>query len=144
MENRLNEPYLALYVKDGVLYFTKKLLTENSPRVILDVEVNEIISDDFDVAAKKLGETALGILSLWHKNEFKDWGISSPPQDVGLDDYGIAHCLIERSVSGKTSAHVQSIEVLLRQEAGKSEDVKRFFEDSWPIIRMRLESFHTR
>ncbi|MHA6895375.1 hypothetical protein ACQUJT_15015 [Ralstonia pseudosolanacearum] len=39
--------------------------------------MDEVISDAFDEAAKKLGTTVLGILSLWHKDAFHDWGIPS-------------------------------------------------------------------
>lgn len=64
---KMTEPYLSLHINDGILYISKKLATEIKPRVILDVEVGEVVSDDFDEAARKLGTTVLGILCLWYK-----------------------------------------------------------------------------
>ncbi|WP_013207792.1 hypothetical protein [Ralstonia solanacearum] len=138
----MNEPYLALYVKDGVLFFTKKLPKESEPREILEIGVDEVILDEFDEAAKKLGTTVLGILSLWHKDAFHGWGIPSQAgEDAAEDDFYIANRLISESVSKKTAVHVRSIDLLLQQAAGKSEDAKKFLEEDWPLVRARLESF---
>lgn len=142
MGNEMNEPYLALYVRDGVLFFTKKLPKESEPREILEIGVDEVISDEFDEAAKKLGTTVLGILSLWHKDAFHGWGISSQAgEDEAEDNFYIANRLISESVSKKTAVHVQSIDLLLHQAASKNEDAKKFLEESWSIIRERLASF---
>lgn len=138
----MNEPYLALYVKDGVLYFTKKIPKESDPRPILEIGVDEVISDDFDEAAKKLGTTVLGILSLWHKDAFPGWGISSQTEeDEVADDFYLAQRLVSESVSKKTAVHVHSIDLLLDQAASKREDAKKFLDESWPVIRAQLARF---
>ncbi|SCK29591.1 hypothetical protein VAR608DRAFT_2488 [Variovorax sp. HW608] len=73
----MNEPYLAIYVQNGTLFFSKKLPSEDKPRAIFELEIGEVISDEFDEASKKLGNTVLGILRLWHEDVFHDWG--KPP-----------------------------------------------------------------
>jgi hypothetical protein len=138
---KMNEPYLALYVNNGVLRFTKKLPTESRPRDILEVGVSEITSDKFDEAAKKLGSTALGILSLWHRDAFQDWGIPSDEKKERNRDFDLAVELIGKSVAGKTKAHVLSIDFLLRQAAIKSDSAQSFLNESWPSIRARLDSY---
>ena len=61
----MNEPYLAVYVKDDALVITKKLPKEAKPREILELPIEEILADEFADAASKLGTTLLGILALW-------------------------------------------------------------------------------
>ncbi|WP_231409824.1 hypothetical protein, partial [Ralstonia solanacearum] len=81
-------------------------------------------------------------LSLWHKDAFHGWGIPSQAgEDAAEDDFYIANRLISESVSKKTAVHVRSIDLLLQQAAGKSEDAKKFLEEDWPLVRARLESF---
>lgn len=137
----MTEPYLALYVNDGTLYLAKKLPTEARPRVILDVGIDEIISDEFEEAAKKLGTTALGILSLWHKDVFNDWGQLAEGKSERESAFDLAMDLISRSVSGKTNVHVKSIELFLRQAAIGTDSVQQFLDEAWPPIRARLESY---
>jgi hypothetical protein len=74
MENKINEPFLALSIVAGTLYFTKKLPLEDGPRVILELDISEVVKDDFDEAARKLGTMMFGILRLWHKDAFDGWG----------------------------------------------------------------------
>lgn len=138
----MKEPYLALYVRDHVLCFAKKLPRESSPREILEIGVKEVISDEFDEAARKLGSTVLGILSLWHKDSFPSWGEDLAQIEEGEeDDLYVANRLISESVSKKTAAHVKSIDLLLRWASAKNEDAKKFLEEAWPLIRERLNSF---
>lgn len=140
----MNEPFLALYVKDNTLFFTKKLPTENLPREILEFSIDEITSDEFDDASRKLGTTVVGILSLWHKDAFQGWGAgsnSSGSEDQAPNEFDIAVQLISKSVFTKTKVHVQSIDALLRDQAEKTRAAKEFLDDSWPTIRARLERF---
>jgi hypothetical protein len=140
----MTEPYLALYVRDDVLCFAKKLPKESSPREILEIGVKEVIANEFDEAARKVGGTALGILSLWHKDAFPGWGeaLSQTEMDEE-DDLYVAYRLISESVSKKTAAHVKSIELLLKWASAKNEDAEKFLEEAWPLIRDRLNSFET-
>ena len=140
----MNEPYLAVYVKDDALVITKKLPKEAKPREILELPIEEILADEFAEAASKLGTTLLGILALWHKDQFHDWGkVRSTGQidEEERTDFDIAMELISQSVSSKTSAHIQSIELLIRQQAIKDESAQKFLDESWPSIRDRLNSF---
>jgi hypothetical protein len=50
--------------------------------------------------------------------------------------------LISKSVFEKTKIHVQSIDILLRDQAEKNKAAKEFLDDSWPTIRERLEKFN--
>lgn len=138
----MNEPYLALYLRDDVLCFAKKLPKESSPREILEIGVREVTSDEFDEAARKLGGTVLGILSLWHKDAFPGWGEAFSQKEEGEEeDFYVANRLISESVSSKTAAHVKSIDLLLKWASGKNEDARKFLEEGWPLIRERLNSF---
>lgn len=140
----MNEPFLALYVKDDTLFFTKKLPTENVPREILEFSIDEITSDEFDDASRKLGTTVLGILSLWHKDAFQGWGTGSNSngnEHQAPNEFDIAMQLVSKSVFTKTKVHVQSIDALLREQAEKTRAAKEFLDDSWPTIRARLENF---
>ncbi len=137
----MNEPYLALYVKNNTLFFTKKLSTENVPREILEFDIAEITSDEFDDASRKLGTTVLGILALWHKESFQNWGTGVGGEDYAPNEFDLAMQLISKSVFTKTKVHVQSIDVLLREQAEKTRAAKEFLNDSWPTIRDRLEKF---
>jgi hypothetical protein len=138
---KMNEPYLIVYVKDETMYFAKKIPTEAKSREIFEVGIDEVISDEFDEAAKKLGSTVLGILSLWHKDAFPGWGISSNAEKEQNGDFDLAMELIGKSVAGKTKTHVQSIELLLRQAAIKTDSVQQFLDESWPSIRTNLENY---
>lgn len=138
----MKEPYLALYVRDDALCVAKKLPTEGSPRDIFEIGVGEVTSTEFDEAARKLGSTVLGILSLWHKDSFPSWGEALAQIEEGdEDDLYVANRLISESVSKKTAAHVKSIDLLLRWASEKNEDAKKFLEEAWPLIRERLNSF---
>ncbi len=72
-ENKMHEPYLALYIEDGTLHIAKKLPTEDVARGIIEVPIEQVTSDTFDEAAKKLGGTVLGLFKLWHKKTFEGW-----------------------------------------------------------------------
>ncbi|MEV8471769.1 hypothetical protein [Ralstonia sp. UNC404CL21Col] len=138
----MKEPYLALYVRDNALCVAKKLPTESSPRDIFEIGVGEVTSNEFDEAARKLGGTVLGILSLWHKDSFPGWGDALTQIEEGEeDDLYVAHRLISESVTKKTAAHVKSIDLLLRWASAKNEDAKQFLEEAWPLVRERLNSF---
>jgi hypothetical protein len=140
----MNEPYLAIYVRDHTLFFAKKLPSETRPRDILEIDVSEVMSDDFDDASRKLGSTVLGILRLWHPNVLHNWSEGSGTDDKGDQhekDFDIAMHLISKSVSAKTKAHVGSIDVLLREQSQRTKAAHEFFNDSWPTIRARLEKF---
>lgn len=134
----MNEPYLALYVKDGVLYFAKKLPTESKPREILEIDVAEVISNELDEAGRKIGITVLGILSLWHQDAFHGWGIPSQTDEEAEDEFDLALRLIHCALEGKTAMHNTSIEILLTQAATENDDARNYLKDAWPLLRDRL------
>lgn len=125
----MKEPYLALYVRDDALCVAKKLPTEGSPRDIFEIGVGEVTSTEFDEAARKLGSTVLGILSLWHKDSFPSWGEALAQIEEGEeDDLYVANRLISESVSKKTAAHVKSIDLLLRWASEKTKMRRNFWK----------------
>jgi hypothetical protein len=138
----IDEPYLAIYVRDGNVLFTRKSRKDNEPFTLLHMEVDKVIAEEFDEAARKVGGMALGVLSLWHPDVFRGWGIPLQTEgDLAEDDYGLANLLIATSKLRKTGAHVRSIELLLKQAAVTNENAKMVLEVAWPSIRASLESF---
>lgn len=140
----MNEPYLAIYIQNGALFFSKKIPSEREPRDIFELDIEEVISDNFDEASKKLGNTVLGILRLWHPDALLSWGGSS---DLGegvaqiQNDFDVAMYLISKSVSEKTKVHVNSINALLNESSQRFKAANDFLNESWPVIRARLEKF---
>lgn len=140
----MNEPYLAIYVQNDTLFFSKKLPSESKPREILELGIDEVIADEFDDASKKIGNTVLGILRLWHPDVLHSWGKDTGASDDAVhsqNDFDIAMHLISKSVSTKTKAHVESIDVLLREQSLRTKAANEFLKESWPAIRARLEKF---
>jgi hypothetical protein len=135
----MHEPYIALYVQDGALHVEKKLPTELESREMFDVPIREVVADEFDEAARKLGSTVLG-----HLDVFNNWG-SRPEGDEAetqvINDFDIATHLISKSVSDQTKVYVQSIDTLLREQSLRTKAGHEFFNESWPTIRTRLEKF---
>jgi hypothetical protein len=141
----MHEPYLAVCISNGTLSFTKKIPSEDKPREIFELNTDEVMSDEFDEACRKLGSTVFGILRLWHPEVLNSWGKTVEVDDAKsqvVNDFDIAMQLISKSVFEKTKIHVQSIDVLLREQAEKKKAAKEFLDDSWPTIRERLEKFN--
>lgn len=138
----MTAPRLEIYLDEQQKVCVAKVERDGGDsRLIFDIGLDELKSSELEVASSKLGGTIFNLLNIWHKGAFEGWGIPSVEECSESDDYEIAHRLIGKSVSSKTAVHVQSIDLLLRHEARKNEDAKQFLEDSWPIIRERLESF---
>ena len=135
----MHEPYLALYVKDGTLHFEKKLPTETEPRGIIEVEIEQVTSDEFDEAAKKLGGTILGIFRLWHKSLFDTWGTSAVAvENDSVDDYSVALYLIDRLSQGCSEDRLQLIDELLNEASISNVAAREYLGEGWPSLRKRL------
>lgn len=140
----MDGPYMSIYVKNDTLFFSKKLPSEDRSREILELSIDEVTSYEFDEASKKLGNTVLGILRLWHKDVFHSWGKGSGAdncEEQVPNEFDIAMHLISKSVSIKTNTYVQSIEALLCEQSLRTKAAHEFYEKSWPDIRARLEKF---
>lgn len=135
-------PRLEIYLDEQLKLCVAKVDNEDSnPRLIFDIGLDELKSFDLDVASSKFGGTIFSLLSLWYKQAFEGWGIPLAEENSQIDDYDIAQRLIGKSILSKTCMHIPSIELLLSQETNRSENVKQFYENVWPTIRERLESF---
>ena len=135
-------PRLEIYLDEQQKLCIAKVEREGAEsRLIFDIGLDEIKSSELDAASAKFGGTIFNLLNMWHKGAFEGWGIPSTEEISQSDDYEIAQRLIGKSVSGKTSIHVPSIDLLLTQEASRNDDAKRFLADTWPVIRERLESY---
>jgi hypothetical protein len=140
----MHEPYLAIYVQNDKLSFSKKLPTEKESREIFWVDIEDVISIEAEEASKKVGGTVLGILRLWHPDIFNDPNrqqIKDDAETQVVSDFDIAMQLISKSVSDKTKVHVPSIDALLREQSQRTKAAHEFFNESWPAIRARLEKF---
>lgn len=135
----MHEPYLALYVKDGTLYIDKKLPTEVKPRGIIEVEVEQVTSDEFDEAAKKLGATVLNIFRLWHKSLFRNWGTSKVITETdSVDDFSVALYLINRLSNGCSEDRLLLIDEVLKDASITDVAADKYLRESWPFLRKRL------
>lgn len=138
----MKAPRLEIYLDEkSDLCISKIESIDSEPRLIFNIELDELKSFELEAASTKLGGTILNLLNLWHKDALDGWGIPSAKENARMDDYDIAQSLIGKSMLNKTAIHVQSIELLLSQEANRNENVKQFFENVWPIIRERLKSY---
>lgn len=135
----MNEPYLALYVKNGILRLDKKLPTEGAPRGIAEVEIEQITSDEFDEAAKKLGGTILGIFSLWHKSLFQAWGTcKASTENDYVDDFSVALYLIDKLSQGCSEDRLLLIDEILNEASISNLDAGQYLREDWPPLRQRL------
>lgn len=135
----MHEPYLALYVKDGALHFEKKIPTESKSREIFDVALSQIVADDFDEASKRLGSTILGILKIWHKDSFEDWGNGGAlSSKSSSEDFMVALGLINRLSAGCSEDRLKLIDEILADAASSDLDAKKYLDEDWPSLRRRL------
>lgn len=140
----MNVPRLEIFLNESsMLCIAKVEQVGADSRLMVDVDLNELKSHGLEGASSRIGGLIINILSKWHKTEFESWDMSVAEESPELSDNGIAQCLIGKSVLNKTAVHVPSIDLLLSQEAGKNEEARRFFEESWPVIRERLESYNS-
>lgn len=133
----MHEPYLALYIENKTLHFEKKLPTEETSRGIIEVPLEQVVSDSLDEAGRKLGITVLGIFKLWHKNEFEGWGESSTSAPV-VDDFVVALYLIDLLSHGASDDRLCLIDDILDRAAKSNIEASDYLKEGWPALRKRL------
>jgi hypothetical protein len=145
----MSAPKLSIYIDGGErLCFEKNEPNKSSSHLMVDIDLNELRLVGEKEAACRIGIAIIGVLRTWHKDSFIEWGEKdnfNAHEEDGLDsreidDYDVALHLIEKSVAEKTSSFVIVIESLLANEAAKRSEVGQFLEESWPIIRKRLNN----
>ena len=136
----MHEPYLVLYVDGDTLHFAKKLPSESEPRGIIEVPVEQVVADEFDEASKKLGNTVLGILKLWHNRTFQNWGKGSQSGDGPINDFAVAMSLIDRFSDGTTKNRLELVDEILKDASVMNVDAENFLNNDWPALRKRLEA----
>lgn len=134
----MHEPYLALYIRDKALHFEKKLPTEKSPREIIEVPLQQVLSDSLDEAGRKLGTTVLGLFRLWHKQEFAGWGEPNTSAPTAVDDFAVALYLIDRLSQGASEDRLRLIDEILGEASAASEAANDYLQNDWPILKKRL------
>ena len=135
----MHEPYISLYVQDGALHFEKKLSTELESREIFNVPIPEVIADEFDEAAKKLGGTLLRLFQLWHKDLFINWGSSfSDLKSPSSDNFTLALGLIDRLSDGCSVDRLKLIDEILADAATSDADASKYLSEDWPYVRVRI------
>jgi hypothetical protein len=136
----MNEPYLALHVSRNMLCFTKKVPSEEKPRDILEVDIEEVTADDFDTAAKKLGVTALGILSLWYQSHFKGWGSFAPADEKDkVNEFAMTLRLIDRFTPGCSEDRLKLIDELLAEASVDDVEAEKYLHNDWPFLRQAIQ-----
>lgn len=131
----MHEPYLALYIENEALHFEKKLPTEEAPRRIFEVPLDQVVSDSFDEAGKKLGTTVLGFFKLWHKKEFEGWDRTEGPS---VADFTVALYLIDWLSQGASEDRLCLIDEILDEASKSDTQAKYYLQDDWPALRKRL------
>jgi hypothetical protein len=134
----MHEPYLALYVRDNALHFEKKLPTENASREIFNVPLEQVVSESPDEAGRRLGTTVLGLLRLWHKQEFAGWGDPDNSEPAAVDDFVVALYLIDRLSQGASEDRLRLIDEILSRASTSNQAAGDYLQEDWPTLRKRL------
>ncbi|MDR1423457.1 MAG: hypothetical protein LBI92_02455 [Azoarcus sp.] len=134
----MHEPYLALYVQNNALRFEKKLPTEEVSREIFEVPLSQVISEPLDEAGRRLGTTVLGLLRLWHKQEFAEWDKLHNSGPAAVDDFVVALYLIDRLSQGASEDRLRLIDEILGQASTSCEAASNYLQKDWPTLRKRL------
>ena len=133
----MHEPYLALYIENKTIYFEKKIPTEDTSRVIIEVPLEQVVSDPLDEAGRKLGITVLGLFKLWHKNEFEGWDELNTSSHV-VDDFAVALYLIDWLSHGASNDRLCLIDEILGEAAKSSIEANSYLKEGWPALRKRM------
>lgn len=135
-------PRLEIYLDEKSELCIGKVERDGAePRLIFDIGLNELHSHGEDEATKRVGETILRILKIWHKDIFANLQNPANGTPVGPSEFDVAMELIGLSVSSKTSAHIQSIGLLLEKAAVNIEPARKFLNESWSSVRLSLEGY---
>lgn len=134
----MHEPYLALYIEDGTLHIAKKLPTEDVARGIIEVPLEQVTSDTFDDAAKKLGGTVLGLFKLWHKKAFEGWDDSMALEHGSIEDFSVALYLIDTLSQGCSEDRLRLIDEILGEAATSNAAADTYLREDWPLLRKRM------
>jgi hypothetical protein len=92
-------------------------------------------------AAKRVGETVLRILKVWHKDIFANLQNQPALTPVGPNEFDVAMELIGLSVASKTNTYIQTIDKLLQVAAITNESARKFLDENWPSVRYSLEIY---
>lgn len=67
-------PYLHIYLNDDEnLCFAKVERPGESPRLVIDVTLDEMKACSLAELQEKVGGTVVGLLKVWNKELFADW-----------------------------------------------------------------------
>jgi len=139
--SKMTTPRLEIYLENGSTVCIAKVERPDAERrLIFDVDLEQIKSENPQDAAYRLGGAVLNILRVWHKREFGEWSVPVPEDTLDdHDDYYAALRLIEQSLSEKSSQHAESIERLLKNAAKTDDNARKYLEEAWPLLRNRLK-----
>lgn len=73
----MNNPHLKIFLKDHCLCIGKVEDENSEMKLIIDIDVEELMALDPQDAAHRVGGTVLNVLRLWHEKTFGEWQV--PP-----------------------------------------------------------------
>lgn len=94
-------------------------------------------------ASGVLGSAILSHLQILRPDAFLEAG-PVDPADVEVQDSGVGHLLLRKSIKEKTSFYVDVMERIFSEAAASGDDGASFYRDSWPTIREHVKSFPNR
>jgi hypothetical protein len=78
-KNRMNKPRVEIFLDENSnLCLTKVEHTGAEPKMILDIELADLLQESPTEAAYRLGGTVLNLMRLWHREEFGEWQVPPP------------------------------------------------------------------
>ncbi len=77
----MNLPRIEIFLDEkSNLCLTKVERANADPKVILELELEELLREQPAEAAHRLGGTVLNILRLWNRDKFGNWEVPPPKQ----------------------------------------------------------------
>lgn len=106
----------------------------------IEIPLSQIEEEGRDSIKRRIGSLIFERLKNWYPDDFLDPQEPSNQQFGPSSIEGIAHNLIQQSISDKTNVHVASIEYLLKKNPDNKNSID-FLKNSWPPIRDLICSF---
>lgn len=100
----------------------------------IEIPLSQIEDEGRDSIRRRIGFLVFEKLEKWYPDDFLNLQEPSSQKFGPSSAEGIAHNLIQQSLSDKTNIHVTSIEYLLQKNPDNKNAVD-FFINSWPPIR---------
>jgi hypothetical protein len=144
-DNLMNRyPSIEIYLSEKGEFCIDKVDAPNSGRrfTVVSISMQELWKMEQEEVIRRTGWTVLKMLNAFNKQAIRDFKSLEGMDSFNAEDekYNLALSLVHHAITGKTSVHNDSIDLLLKQASENNENAGKFLTDSWPTIRERLKS----